>query len=107
MSLNQTLRDLHAAFPDSEQRMPTLFVGHGSPMNAIEENDFSHAWEEGGQALPRPNAILCISAHWETAGPLVTGMDKPTTIHDFGGFPQALFDMQYPAPGSSELAKLT
>jgi 4,5-DOPA dioxygenase extradiol len=107
MSLNQTLHDLNAKFSDTDQRMPALFVGHGSPMNAIEDNDFSRAWAQVGKSLPKPNAILCISAHWETAGTLVTGMDQPKTIHDFGGFPPELYEMEYPAPGSRDLAKLT
>jgi 4,5-DOPA dioxygenase extradiol len=86
--------------------MPVLFVGHGSPMNAIEDNEFSCAWREVGTSLPRPKAILCVSAHWETVGTSVTAMEHPKTIHDFSGFPKPLYRMQYPAPGSTDLARL-
>lgn len=86
-------------------RMQAVFLGHGSPMNALEQNRYTEAWRDLGSALPRPKAILAVSAHWTTRGTAVTAMRMPRTIHDFGGFPQALFDMRYPAPGDPALAK--
>lgn len=91
------------------ERMPVLFLGHGSPMNAIGDNEYRRSWQalgaEFGSKLPRPQLILCISAHWITEGWWLTGMDQPKTIHDFGGFPQELFDQQYPAPGDAAAAQ--
>lgn len=89
---------------DTTSRMPALFVGHGSPMYAIEENEFVDKWRSLGREMPRPRAIIAISAHWETRGTQVTAMPQPPTIHDFGGFPRELYEVQYPAPGNPALA---
>ncbi len=101
----QTLTKITDKLKEQDTIMPVLFVGHGSPMNAIEDNEFSKGWKEIAKTITKPKAILCISAHWETNGTFVTAMDMPKTIHDFGGFPQSLFDVQYPAKGSKWLAE--
>lgn len=105
--------DLHAfeseiiGSNESSDLMPVLFVGHGNPMNAIMPNAYSAKWKEIGEKIATPKAILCVSAHWQTRGTQVTFMEHPKTIHDFGGFPKALFDAQYPAPGSPLFAQKT
>jgi 4,5-DOPA dioxygenase extradiol len=107
MSTLSAFRSFTNGLDEQEQLMPVLFIGHGSPMNGIEDTEFSRRWTLMAKEIPTPKAVLVVSAHWFTKGTKITAMDLPQTIHDFGGFPKALFDVQYPAPGDPILAKET
>lgn len=107
MSNFSAFNNFTANLPWQEKMMPALFIGHGSPMNGIQDNEFSARWRKMAKEIPVPKAVLVVSAHWLSSGTRITAMDFPQTIHDFGGFPQELFEVQYPAPGDPAIAAVT
>src|SRR5882762_100864 len=102
MSGLSTFRNFTDGLKEEEKRMPFLFIGHGSPMNGIEDNEFSQRWKAMAREIPIPKAVLVVSAHWFTRGTHITAMEHPETIHDFGGFPKALFEVKYRGSGAGE-----